>query len=143
MRIRLGVAARCIALAAGLLIAACSSNSASTAAIEGEVVGDQSALPSATESSTTAVEVLKPVLETPCLELNASLVLPPTYIAADVCPTRDTCLFILQAEGLADTSVIAAELFVSSGGRSFDEFAAMIPEGLSRGQEPDLTLIHI
>lgn len=82
-------------------------------------------------------------LETPCFTTGPELVLPEDWIAADVSTGPDECLFVLQAEGRADTTVIAGELYLSSAGRSFDEFVSQVEEGLTVGQEPDLLALQI
>ena len=43
---------------------------------------------------------------------------------------------------MADTTVIAGELFASSGGRTFDEFAEQMEEELAVGQEPDILALQ-
>jgi len=83
------------------------------------------------------------VLSTPCFDTGPELSLPDSYIAADVSPNLDNCLFILQAENLADTTVIAGELWFSSGGNSFDRFVELVEEGLTVGQEPDITALQL
>lgn len=85
-----------------------------------------------------------PVLTTPCFFTGPELVLPDSYIAADVTGASDgtNCLFILQAEGLADTTVIAGERFISSSGLGFEGAVQLLEDGLSIGREPDILALQ-
>jgi hypothetical protein len=82
-------------------------------------------------------ETSPPVLETPCLEVGSDVELPENWLAADV-SSGELCLFVFQHEGLADTTAIAGELFISSSGAPFEKHVADLEEGLRIGQEPDL-----
>ena len=93
-----------------------------------------------------AAIAVEPVLTTRCFTTGPELALPTEreWIAADVSSEGgDDCLFILQAENLADTTVIAGELYTSSAGRTFDEFVAQVEEGLAVGQEPDILALQL
>lgn len=87
----------------------------------------------------------EPVLLTPCFVTGPELVLPQDWdwIAADVSSGNGDCLFVLQQKDRADTTVIAGELFLSSAGRSFDEFVSQLEEGLAVGQEPDILALQL
>ncbi|MGF1595515.1 MAG: hypothetical protein ACFCVK_01055 [Acidimicrobiales bacterium] len=83
------------------------------------------------------------VLVTPCFSTGPELVLPDEWLATDVSPDDDQCLFVIQQDQLADTTVIAGELFVSSGGRSFDDFVVQVEDELAVGQEPDILALQL
>lgn len=93
-------------------------------------------------SSTAALAIDTVVLDTPCLSVEG-LVLPDNYIAADVSPAENQCWFVTQLDGAADVTVIAGELWKSSGGNSFDDFVGFMEMGLSQGQEPDLLPLRL
>lgn len=88
-------------------------------------------------------QVPEPTLVTPCFTAGPELALPDRWIAADVSTGNGSCLFVLQEEDLADTTVIAGELFLSSAGRSFEEFVAQVEDGLTIGQEPDILALQL
>ncbi len=83
-----------------------------------------------------------PLLATPCFVVSPEFTLPPDWIAADVSTSAEECLFVLQRENMADTTVIAGELFTSSSGRTFDEFVEQMEEELTLGQEPDILALQ-
>lgn len=98
----------------------------------------------ATETSASTTTPAVPVLVTPCFTTRAELVLPAEdWIAADVSSGGGDCLFVLQKENLADTTVIAGELFLSSAGRTFEEFVDQLEEQLAVGQEPDILALQL
>lgn len=84
-----------------------------------------------------------PLLTTPCFETTPGLSLPDDYFAADVSRSDDACLFVLQAEGLADTTAIAGELYFSSSGRTFEEFVEQMEENLAVGKEADILALQL
>ena len=92
------------------------------------------------DGDASTVEAVR--LDTPCFSVAESVQLPTGYLAADV-SVDDTCMFITQLEGAADTTVIAGELWSSSSGRSFDEFVEFIESGLAVGQEPDILSLQL
>lgn len=85
----------------------------------------------------------EPVLVTPCFTTGPELVLPDNWIAADVSAGDDTCLFVLQAENLADTTAIAGELFVDRSGRPFEDAEGQLELELAAGQEPDILALQL
>ena len=155
---------RALALAAFAVLASCSSGEDNTAAISSTSaapattsaepvttttsVDESSTVPADASTETTkdddsTGESVGSTLVTPCFALATEFELPDTHIAADVSPDEQTCWFITQRPELADSTVIAGELWVSSGGQSFEEFQSFIEEGLAVGQEPDLLPLQV
>lgn len=118
-------------LAAAAVLTGCSSSSTSA---EGPATTGGTVTSNATAAAT--------VLTTPCFTTGPGLTLPVGYVAADVSAPR-TCEFVLQAEGLADTTVIAGELYASSSGRTFEQFVELVETGLHQGQEPDILALQL
>lgn len=140
----------------GAVLAGCSSSSTSTAgpaSTGATATSDATDQPVGSAPAATGAPGAAPaiapgpastgaVLTTPCFTTGPGFTLPVGYVAADVSAAR-TCEFVLQAEGQADTTVIAGELYASSSGRTFEQFVALVETGLHQGQEPDILALQL